>query len=145
MSGTPSLKLLLDLYQKCKARGEWASLFLVTKDGKDLTFTKDAPNKKDSSDSLSALIVEPKDEINLEEPEVKEDDKIWEKLEYNFKEGVKEFTDGSTCNEKILIFWGKCSFKEGFDRSYLLNKKNWPQEIKASNTVQTKSIYTIYV
>ena len=56
MSGTPSLKLLLDLYQKCKARGEWASLFLVTKDGKDLvTFTKDAPNKKDSSDSLSAL------------------------------------------------------------------------------------------
>ena len=36
MSGTPSLKLLLDLYQKCKARGEWASLFLVTKDGKDL-------------------------------------------------------------------------------------------------------------
>ena len=130
MSGTPSLKLLLDLYQKCKARGEWASLFLVTKDGKDLiTFTKDAPNKKDSSDSLSALIVEPKDEINLEEPEVKEDDKIWEKLEYNFKEGVKEFTDGSTCNEKILIFWGKCSFKEGFDRSYLLNKKNWPPNL----------------
>ena len=54
-------------------------------------------------------------------------DKIWEKLE--FREGVKEFTDGSTCNIKILIFWGKCSFTEGFDRSYLLNKKNWPPNL----------------
>ena len=68
MSGTPSLKLLLDLYQKCKARGEWASLFLVTKDGKD-------------QERLVILfqLVEPKDEINLEGPEVMEDDKIWEK------------------------------------------------------------------
>ena len=58
-----------------------------------------------------------------------EDDKIWEKQEYSFREGVKEFTDGSPCNKQI--FWGKCSFTEGFDRSYLLKKKNWPPNLAA--------------
>ena len=45
------------------------------------------------------------------------------KLKTNFKEGVEEFSEGSTCNEKIVIFWGKCKFKEGFGRSFLLDKK----------------------
>ena len=62
-----------------------------------------------------------------------EDDKIWEKQEYNFREGVKEFTDGSTCNKKILIFWGKCSFKEGFDRSY--QKLSFKQEELATKSI----------
>ena len=49
-----------------------------------------------------------KDEIHKE---------FWKKLKENFKCGVDEFSDGSKCNEKIIIFWGKCKFKEGFDRS----------------------------
>ena len=203
MSGTQSLNLLLDLYQQSKEKGEWASLFMETKNGKDIiTFrigshpagssaetwtpgkhsrkgktpsqqrrdlkrkhefhakknldTKESSLKnkeaKASSDPVIAILVEPKDEIVLEEPEVMEaetvvnyvgeyvyDTKlqndemhktIWKTLKNKFKEGVEEFYDGSTCNEKILIFWGKCKFKEGFNRSFILDKKNWPTEIK---------------
>ena len=74
-------------------------------------------------------LTEPKDEINLEQPDVNEatvetevnyvgeyvyDTKLdkdeihkefWKKLKENFKSGVDEFSDGSTCNEKIIIFW----------------------------------------
>ena len=52
------------------------------------------------------------------------------KLKTNFKEGVEEFSEGSTCNEQIVIIWGKCKFKEGLGRSFSLDEKNWPQEIK---------------
>ena len=72
-------------------------------------------------------LVEPKDEIELETPVANEslaetevnyvgeyvydtklerDDihkEFWKKWNGNFKDGVKEFSDGSTCNEKILI------------------------------------------
>jgi hypothetical protein len=51
-------------------------------------------------------------------------------LKSNFNEGVEEFYDGSTCNEKILVFWGKCKFKKGFDKKFLLDKNNWPKEVK---------------
>ena len=201
MAGTQNLNLLLDLYQKSKAKGEWASLLLETKNGKDIItfkiesvsaglsaetgspvnnfkarkktpsqFRRDEKRKKEfltkknlepnesskkvvSSDAVKALLVEPKDEINLEKPDEKEVEKevsyvgeyvygtkldhdeihqeIWKKLDVNFKDGVKNFFDGSTSNEKILIFWGKCSFKEGYDRSYILNKENWPKEVKS--------------
>ena len=107
-----------------------------------------------SSDLAKLTLTEPKDEINLEQPDVNEatvetevnyvgeyvyDTKLdkdeihkefWKKLKENFKSGVDEFSDGTTCNEKIIIFWGKCRFKEGFDRSYILDKKNWPKEVK---------------
>ena len=107
-----------------------------------------------SSDLAKVTLTEPKDEINLEQPDVNEatvetevnyvgeyvyDTKLdkdeihkefWKKLKENFKSGVDEFSDGTTCNEKIIIFWGKCRFKEGFDRSYILDKKNWPKEVK---------------
>ena len=36
MSGTQSLDLLLDLYQRSKAKGEWASLLMETRNGKDV-------------------------------------------------------------------------------------------------------------
>ena len=62
-----------------------------------------------------------KDEVHKE---------FWKKLKNNFEGGVEEFFDGSTCNEKIIIFWGKCRFKEGYDRTYILDKKNWPKEVK---------------
>ena len=204
MAETQTLDVLLELYQKTKARGEWASLLMETKNGKDtITFrignvpagssaetgtpatnskktktpsqfrrdqkrkdqflakknldAKDSPlrNSESGSGGLTKVnLVEPRDEIELETPEANEslvetevnyvgeyvydtklerDDihkEFWKKWNGNFKEGVKEFSDGSTCNEKILIFWGKCSFKEGFNRSYLLDKKNWPKEVK---------------
>ena len=100
------------------------------------------------------MLVEPKDEINLEEPEVKQtkaetevnilgefvfdtklqkveiNETFWKSFKDNFKDGVEEFWDGSLCNEKIIIFWGKCKFKEGFDRSFILNEKNWPKGLK---------------
>ena len=106
------------------------------------------------SDTLGAVLIEPKDEILLEQPRVKKaevekvvnyvgeyiyDTKlqndeihktIWKKLETNFKEGVEEFSEGSTCNEKLVVFWGKCKFKEGFNQKYLLDQKNWPAEMK---------------
>ena len=50
---------------------------------------------------------------------------IWKTLRKNFSEGVEEFFDGSTCNEKLMLFWGKYRFKEGFDREYNLDKKKW--------------------
>ena len=55
---------------------------------------------------------------------------IWDTLRDKFKEGVEEFSDGSTCNEKIIIVWGKCKLKEGYDRNFILNKKNWPEGLK---------------
>ena len=75
-----------------------------------------------NNDAASSKLREPKDEIPLEKPEVKEIERgklenneihksIWKTLKKNFSEGVKEFFDGSTCYEKHIIFWGKCRFK----------------------------------
>ena len=190
--------------KQSRMKGEWASLYMETKDGKDMiTFKIGRPQagfsagpwnpktqskrrktpscqrrdekrkaefvkKKtletqesfknvktvDKINPVEVALVEPKDEILLEEPEVKKveverevnyvgeyvyDSKLqnddihktfWKTLENNFKEGFEEFSNGSTCNEKIIIFWGKCKFKEGFDRSFILNEKNWPKEMK---------------
>ena len=112
---------------------------------------------KDSSESTidvglpgteKVLILEPKDEIELQKPEafeaavdiseetvnyvaeyvydtkLQKDDihqTIWKTLRETFKEGVEEFSDGSTCNEKIIIVWGKCKFKKGYNRNFILN------------------------
>ena len=199
MSGTNNLNLLLDIYQQSRINGEWASLKMETKDGKEIiTFSIGSPSagysaetwnpgnnqskrrktpsdqrrderrkaefiakktveskesslKDKPSDPVKVVLVEPKDEINLEEPEVNiekevnyvgeyiydtklQNDEIhktiWKTLQNNFKEGVEEFLDGSTCNEKIVMFWGKCKFKEGFDRNYILDKNNWPNGMK---------------
>ena len=200
MSGTNSLKMLLDIYQQSRKNGEWASLKMETKDGKEMiTFTIGSPSAgnsaetwnpelnqskrrktpcnqrrderrkaafiakkaaesqettlkdKPSDDPVKGVHVEPKVEINLEEPEVTiekevnyvgeyvydtklQNDEIhktiWNTLQNSFKEGVEEFLDGSTCNEKIVAFWGKCKFKEGFDENYILDKKNWPNGMK---------------
>ena len=110
--------------------------------------------KEKASDPVKAVIIEPKDEIDLVEPDVMKvttekevhyvgeymyDTKlqndeihktIWKTLQNNFGEGVEEFLDGSTCNEKLIVFWGKCRFKEGFDRTYILDEKNWPSGMK---------------
>ena len=107
--------------------------------------------KDKPSDPVKVVLVEPKDEINLEEPEVNiekevnyvgeyiydtklQNDEIhktiWKTLQNNFKEGVEEFSDGSTCKEKIIMFCWKCKFKEGFERNYILDKKNWPKGMK---------------
>ena len=207
MSATTNFNLVLDLYQHLRSNGEWASLFMETKNGQDTITLKignhpagssadawtpqaktsrkgktpsqqrrdqkrkseflakknlevatnepslsDTEQVKASSDPVKAVLVEPKDEIVPDLPEVKEVEKvvnyvgeyvydtklyndeihksIWKTLQATFKEGVEEFFDGSTCNEKILMFWGKCKFKEGFNRGFILDKKNWPKEIK---------------
>ena len=186
MSGTQSLNLLLDLYQQSRTKGEWASLYMETKNGKDaITFrigslhagytarsetpvnqcmkrktpsqrrrdekrkaeflakktvdpTEASLNNKNAnaSDHAKVLLVEPKDEINLEEPEVKQtkaetevnilgefvfdtklqkveiNETFWKSFKDNFKDGVEEFWDGSLCNEKIIIFWGNVNSKK---------------------------------
>ena len=102
-------------------------------------------------DPVKVVLVQPKDEIELVGPELKDGKKvnyvgeyiydtklkndeihkpIWKTLQNNFKEGVEEFSDGSTYNEKIIMFWEKCKFKEGFERNYILDKKNWPNGMK---------------
>ena len=117
-------------------------------------------NEKANEEDEKIVLVEPKDEINLEEPvsmkygseafenenevdivgEYVYDTKLqndeihntfWKTIQDNFKDGVDKFYDGSTCNEKIIIFWGKCKFKSGFNRAYILDKKNWPKGIKS--------------
>ena len=69
-----------------------------------------------------------KDDIHKDKDDIHKE--FWEKLKDNFKGCVKEFFDGSTCNEKIIFFCGKCTFKEGYDRTYILDKKIWPKEDK---------------
>ena len=49
MSGKESLNLLLDLYQKCKEKGEWATLFMETKKGKDIITFKIGNNPTGST------------------------------------------------------------------------------------------------
>ena len=112
----------------------------------------DTEKGKASTDPVKAVLVETKDEIVPDLPEVKEVEKIvnyvgeyvydtklyndeihksiWKTLQATFREGVEEFLDGITCNEKILMFWGKCKFKEGFNRGFILDKKHWLKEIK---------------
>ena len=114
MSGKESLNLLLDLYQKCKEKGEWATLFMETKKGKDIitfkigsiptgstagNWTPDQPSRKSQKNSQQkrdqkrkeeflakkslepkellsknkpVLFVEPKGEIDLENPKENE-------------------------------------------------------------------------
>jgi hypothetical protein len=63
-------------------------------------------------------------------------------LRTKFKEGVEEFSDGSTCNAKLVIFWEKCKFKDGFGRNFLLYKKNWPRA-KADFTTPNISLVEV--
>eukprot|EP00092_Neocalanus_flemingeri_P106988 GFUD01137298.1.p1 GENE.GFUD01137298.1~~GFUD01137298.1.p1 ORF type:complete len:212 (-),score=73.99 GFUD01137298.1:65-700(-) len=126
--------------------------YLAKKSQEATDVTLNAKNKKATK---TVLLIEPKDEINLEEPEVEEasekekdvnivgeyvyDTKLqkdeinntfWKTIQENFQHGVDKFYDGSLWNEKIVFFWGKCKLKNGFNRSYILDSKNWPKELK---------------
>ena len=124
MSGSNSLKLLLDIYQQSRMNGEWASLLMETKNGKVMiTFSIEiaparssagtwnpgnkqsrrrktpsdhrrdesrksefiAKKTKESNESsvkaklidpVKVVLVEPKDEMELVEPELKDEKEV---------------------------------------------------------------------
>ena len=123
-SGTPASYPKKKTPSQCRRDHRKKEEFLAKKNlkGKETSLKK---HPAISSDLAKVTLTEPKDEINLEQPDVNEatvetevnyvgeyvyDTKLdkgeihkefWKKLKENFKSGVDEFSDGSTCNELV--------------------------------------------
>ena len=48
---------------------------------------------------------------------------FWKLFKNSMKDGIEDI-DGSTYNEKFILFWGKTVLKPGLDKTFLLDQKN---------------------